>query len=273
MSRALAGAVALYGHLCGAQVRSQMQYRASFVMEATGSFLGNFAAFVAILIFFYRFKTIGGWSVPEVALLYGLVALPFGLTHLVGQGFDDFSQTIRMGTFDQVLLRPRAAALQVLGSQFQLRQLGRLAEAVLVSALALAWLAAPARWGLAQWAFAAWTTAAGVLFFMGLMLLRAAVCFWTVESIEAMNILTYGSVEMAQYPMHIFHEWLRRFFVYAVPLAFVNYYPALWLLGKPDPLGLPPWAPLAAFPLCALVFGVGLAAWRQGVRHYVSTGS
>ena len=57
------------------------------------------------------------------------------------------------------------------------------------------------------------------------------------------------------------------------PLAFVNFYPALFLLDKTDPFGLPSFMPFLAFPLCSLVLLVGMAFWRVGVRHYQSTGS
>ncbi|MCE7939390.1 ABC transporter permease [bacterium] len=271
--RRAGGAVALYGVLIAAQVRSQMQYKTSFVLEALGSFLGNVAEFAAILIFFQRFETIGGWRVPEVALLYGLVALPFAVVHLFGQGLDEFNQHIRQGTFDQMLVRPRTAFLQVLASKFQLRQLGRLGEGLLVLGLALWWLDAWRRWGASEWLLAGWTMVGGVLFFLGLMVFGATLCFWTVESIEAINILTYGGSEMARYPLHIFGDRLRRLFVYVVPLAFVNYVPTVALLDRPVPFGLPAWAPFASPLVCGLVLAGGMAAWRVGVRHYLSTGS
>lgn len=271
--RDLLDAAALYLRLIELQARGQMQYRASFLLQGGGVFLGSFVDFVAILLLFGRFRSIGGWTVPEVALLYSLVAVPFAITHIVGQGFDEFATTVRSGTFDQVLIRPRTAFMQILGSQFAVRQFGRLAEAGIVLGLALTGLGAVGTWGIGQWLFMGWSIAGGVLFFLGLMLVGATMCFWTIDSVEAINIFTYGGAEMAHYPMHIFGDWLRRVFVYLVPLAFVNYVPALWLLGKPDPLDLPAWAPLAAVPLCAAVFGVGLVCWSVGVRHYLSTGS
>src|SRR5256885_14819444 len=64
-----------------------------------------------------------------------------------------------------------------------------------------------------------------------------ALSFWTVESLEAANVLSYGSVEAAQYPLALYAQWFRRLLTFAVPLACVAYYPALAVLGKPDPLG------------------------------------
>jgi len=58
-----------------------------------------------------------------------------------------------------------------------------------------------------------------------------------------------------------------------IPMAFVNYYPALWLLDKPDPLGLPAWLAFLSPVVCLLVFAVGVRMWWIGVRHYQSTGS
>ena len=58
-----------------------------------------------------------------------------------------------------------------------------------------------------------------------------------------------------------------------IPLAFVTYFPGLYLLDKPDPLGFPAafqfLAPVVAFAFAALTGFV----WRTSVRHYRSTGS
>jgi len=60
---------------------------------------------------------------------------------------------------------------------------------------------------------------------------------------------------------------------FIVPLAFVNWYPALYLLDMPDPLGLPSWLQYAS-PAVALLAALAAAvAWRAGVRRYRSTGS
>ena len=58
-----------------------------------------------------------------------------------------------------------------------------------------------------------------------------------------------------------------------LPIAFVNWYPCLFLLGRPDPFGLPGWLQLAAPVPAALLLGLCALVWRAGVRHYESTGS
>ncbi len=79
----------------------------------------------------------------------------------------------------------------------------------------------------------AFTLVATFLFFYGLVILGAVMSFWTTESLEIMNMLTYGGVETAQYPMAIYQKYFQRFFTFVVPLAMVTYFPILAILGHP----------------------------------------
>ena len=73
--------------------------------------------------------------------------------------------------------------------------------------------------------------------------------------------------------MHIYGDWLRRLFTYVVPAAFLNYYPALYFLGKPDPFGLPAFASFLSPVAGGLVFLGAMRFWRFGLAYYASTGS
>ena len=66
---------------------------------------------------------------------------------------------------------------------------------------------------------------------------------------------------------------MRRLFTFVIPAAFVAYLPALALLGRDDPAGLPGWLSWCALP--AALFSVAAAGllWRTGLRQYVGAGS
>lgn len=263
--------LALYGRLLGAHVRGQMQYRVSFLLLLASNFTTTFAELIAVLILFGTFGEMAGWRVGEVAFLYGLVSIALALAELFGDGFDEVAAMIRLGQFDRVLTRPVPAFVQVMSTQFPLRQLGRLSQGALALGLAQAWVGI------------AWTPARALVFlsallatalvFFTVVVVGAAVCFWTTERTEAQNVFTYGGAELGSYPLHIYSPWLRAVFLYFVPLALTSYYPALFILGKPDPLGLPDWLPFTALPAGFLFFALGLLAWRAGLNHYQSTGS
>ena len=265
---------ALYRRLVGAQIRSQMQYRVSFIVDLLAQFIGTLVDFAAVWVFFTRVPTIGGWSLGEVGLLYGLSSVSFAFADMIVSGFDYMyfgPAMVRLGGFDQVLIRPVNPFLQVLASQFVLRRIGRIGQGILILVIALHLL--EVAWSPIQVVFAVITVVSGLLFFMGLFIFGSGVSFWTVESLEAMNILTYGGQFVTSYPVHIFQGWLRTIFMFIIPMAFVNYYPALWLLGKPDPLGGPPWLAFLSPLVCLAVFAAGVRMWWLGVRRYTSTGS
>ena len=107
-------AIRTYFVLALSDVRSQMQYRASFAMQTLGNFLASCVDFLGIAALFSSFGALQGWSLYEVAVLYGIVNLSFALAEGIGRGFDEFARTIREGNFDRVLLRPRGTLFQVL---------------------------------------------------------------------------------------------------------------------------------------------------------------
>jgi ABC-2 type transport system permease protein len=118
-----------------------------------------------------------------------------------------------------------------------------------------------------------WALLSGVCFFMGLIIIQATIAFWTVESLEIMNVLTYGGIETAQFPMTIYLPWFRKFFTFVVPLACVNYFPILLILEKPDPLGTTTLFQCLAPAAGILFLLIGVVFWNIGLRHYSSTGS
>src|SRR5690349_7413899 len=117
--------LSLYFRLIGARIRAQMQYKLSFWLELLGFALVTGMEFVTIAILLARFNSIAGWTIDEVALLYGLTTIALSLAEMVGRGFDaPFEQMMQQGTFDGILTRPLGSFFQVLAAEFQLRRLG-----------------------------------------------------------------------------------------------------------------------------------------------------
>lgn len=263
----------LYLRLLGVQLHSQLQYRFSFLLDLLATALMVLVEFASIALVFDRFGTIQGWTLGEVAFLYGLVEIAFGLMDMIFSGFDPphFGQAVRRGSFDQLLLRPVNITVQVLGSLLELRRLGKIAFGTAILAYGLQHTAIV--WTAAKLLYLPLVLAGMVCFFGGLFMIGATITFWTVDSIEVMNILTYGGSYVISYPMHIYEKWLRGFFTFLVPAIFLNYYPALYFLGRVDPLGYPAFAPFLAPFVGAGMLLLGRASWRWGIRHYQSTGS
>ncbi len=272
MIKSLREESALYLHLVGMQIRAQLQYKVDVTVNIVTYFLVALAEFAQILLVFGAFATLGGWHAGEVALLYAVTSIAFGLAELFGAGIDLFSDIIRKGEFDRMLLRPAGALLQVATSDFKLRRFGRITQGIVTLGIALALLGS-FQWTPDKLLVLALGILSGATIFIAVLLLGATLCFWTVETTELTNIATYGGREMLSWPLTIYHETLQRLFVFVVPLAFGTFIPACYLLGRPLPFGLPAELAFAA-PLVALGFALlACLTWRIGVRHYQSVGN
>lgn len=251
--------------------RTQLQYRASFVLQTLGSGLISVVEFLAIWALFDRFGRIAGWQLAEVAVFYGIVNMAWSITEAFARGFDQFAPLIKSGDLDRCLLRPRSIVLQVLGRECTLRRIGRFAQAALV--LGWGWHHQAIGFDVTRLLLASAAILSTGFLFAGLLVMQATLSFWTVESLEVMNALTYGGVQTVQYPLAIYPGWLKRFFIFVVPLGCVSYFPVVQILGRSDPLGAPAWVGWFS-PVIGVVFlGAGLAFWRLGLRYYKSTGS
>ncbi|WP_306345134.1 ABC-2 family transporter protein [Rhizomonospora bruguierae] len=160
---------------------------------------------------------------------------------------------------------------QLVLSDLQLRKVSRivLGAAVYVGAL----VAADLPWTPARVALAVVAPVAGTVFFTALFLVGASLTFWWIEAAELPNSFTYGGRDFTTYPVTVYGGWFRGLFAYGLGFAFVAYYPALALLGRADPLGLPAWVGWLSPLVAPVAAGAAAVVWRFGIRHYRSTGS
>lgn len=266
MKQRKTSAVRLYFHYISIQIRCMMQYKKSFWLTTLGQFLASFNAFIGIHFLFQRFHSLAGYTYGEVLLCYSIVLMDFSLAECVARGFDSFSKIVRQGTFDRIMTRPRNEILQVLGSTFELTRIGRMAQALLVLLYGTA--NAGIEWSFVRVLTLLLTVFCGTAVFSGIFLINAALCFFTLEGLEVINIFTDGARQYGQYPIDVYGKRMLRFCTFVIPYSLVQYYPLTYLTGRSDNILY------ALLPLAALLFLLPCnALWRYGVRKYKSSGS
>jgi ABC-2 type transport system permease protein len=261
----------LWRLLVVARMRAQWQYRTSFVLDVCASFVTSSLDFIAVLAIFTHLHALGGWSVQQVAFLYGAGGIGFAIADVFVSNLEKTSELVRTGQFDVVLIRPVGTLTQVMAGEVALRAIGKATQAVAVLAYAMA--GASIHWTVGRVAITLLIVICGALIFSAVWIAGSCIAFLTVDGGEATNAITYGGNFFTQYPLDVFGPWLRRFLGFAVPTAFVAYFPALYVLDKPMPSGLPGWLRFASPAVAFVALGAGHVVWRTAVRHYRSTGS
>ncbi len=268
----LADGLRAYRLIAAMWIRSTMTYRFSFAVTLLSNLVANFFDFVVILLMFTHVRGLGGFSFAEVAFLYGTTSTAFGLADLAFGQVSRLGRRVRDGTLDTLLVRPVPVLAQVAADRFALRRLGRTLQGLLVLVWSLVVLDGVA-WTPVTVAMVPLMVVTGTLIFGSVMVAGAAFQFWAQDGAEVVNSFTYGGNTLLQYPPSIFAGELVRGVVYVVPLAFVNWVPALYVLGREAPAGLPWWAAFASPPVAVVCTGLAGLAWRAGLRSYRSTGS
>ncbi|MCL2565557.1 MAG: ABC-2 family transporter protein [Defluviitaleaceae bacterium] len=256
----------LYMKFFSMHLKSQMQYKTSFYFTALGQFLASFTVFLGIYFMFSIFEEVEGFAFSEVLLSFAVMLMAFSLAEMFGRGFDLFPRMLGNGQFDRALVRPRSIIFQTLAMQMDFTRLGRAAQALIVLIYAIP--ASGVHWSPDRFFTLFLMIVCGSLIFFALFMIYAAFSFFTVEGLEFMNIFTDGGVQFGRYPFSIYGEGILRFLTFVIPLALVQYYPLLYLLGREDSL-LYMFAPLMGTIFLLPAYGF----FRFGLSQYKSTGS
>ncbi|CAD5953453.1 ABC transporter permease [Streptomyces cyaneofuscatus] len=260
-----------YGLIVGMWVRSTMAYRASFVMTTFGNLAATAFDFLTIVLMFTHVDALGGYTLPEVALLYGVSATAFGLCDLLLGSMERLGRRVRDGTLDTLLVRPVPVLAQVAADRFALRRIGRILQGLAVLVYALATL--DIAWTPLKVAMLPVMVISGAAVFGAVFVAGAAFQFVAQDASQVQSAFTYGGATLLQYPPTIFAKDLVRGVTFVVPLAFVSWLPTLYVLDRDYPLDLPQWVAFLAPVVAVAVGALAGLAWRAALRTYRSTGS
>lgn len=261
----------VYLSLLAASIAGQVAYRRSFLLEVAARFWVTALELVAVFVLFGHIGALGGFARAEVVYLYGVASVGLALAEMATDGINDMPELVRLGTLDALLVRPAPVLVQVLGRRCRMNHVGR----ALQGGLAIGWAlwTLPWRPGPVEVAMLPINLGCAVSVYAAIFVAEGATTIFTVQSGELFNAFSYGGVEMSRYPVSIYERWLRGIFLFAVPVGYVSYFPALVVLGHPDPLGFPAFvpytAPLVAAGFAALVGGY----WSFALARYRGTGS
>lgn len=256
----------LYLKYLSMHLKSILEYKKIFILSVISQIATSLFALTAIFFLFNKFGNIKGYTFDNVLICFSISFLGFSLAEAFFRAFDEFDKMIGNGEFDRILVRPRNLILQVLGTEIMFEKFGRAFAALTICIIVV--VNNPMLISFDKLIVLFFMIVGSVVIYSSLMILKAGITFFTTQSLEIMNIFTDGSRDLAQYPLDIYQEWVRKFFTYILPLALVNFYPLQYLIGNTDNILF------GMLPVFSLLFIIPcLAVWKIGVRKYKSTGS
>ena len=247
-------------------IKSDLQYKMSFILTFISQFFVFFGYYFTILCLFDKFSNIKGFTIYEVLLTFAVIQFGFAFCETFFRGIDKFDDLIVQGSFDRLLLRPRNILLQVFCEKVELVKISRLLQAIVILIIAI--INIEVTWNIEKILTLLFMIISSVFIFLSIFILTASYCFLTVKGLEVRNVLTDGSKHMAQYPIGIFKKGFVSFFTFIIPFGFVNYYPLLFILGKEtNKLSI-------ISPLITIIYLIpSIIIFYKGIKRYSSVGS
>jgi ABC-2 type transport system permease protein len=264
--------ISIYGKLVGIAIKSMTQFRADFLIGIVGIMVMNGVNLLAIGVILGRFHDLAGWTVWEIVFLYGLWMTGNSLYSLLFFHLSYLDEYIVQGALDQFLSRPVSPFLQLLAAEVNVNGVADIIFGLTCLVLAITNL--NLHFDVGQWLFLGVMLVSGALIELGITLALSSVAFWTSRSqalVYAVNQVNWNMTQ--QYPLEMFGTGFRVLVTCFIPVAFINYYPARWLLAKTAPGD--PWYFLSFLSpvVAAVLLAIAALVWRKGLRQYNSTGS
>ncbi len=257
----------LFFILLKASIKSQMQYKANFIISSLVSGLTIFSDFLLIAILLLKFENILDWTLYEVAIIYSIIEFGFGSYRLFFNGLDNFEDLIITGKFDALLIRPISTLLHVMIQRFDLRRIGIIIQSLAVGIFGIA------NSNLHENKY--FLLLYGLLLFSSFIItvsinvILATIAFWTGKNKDIVVLAFYSTRVAASFPLEIYNQFIKFLLTFIIPFSTSAYYPILFITKKSENV-LFLFAPLMAI---ILIVPFALCFWSYGTKKYRSSGT
>ena len=252
--------------------RGRLQYRMDSVVATLAVFVREAANIIVIYLALLKFDKINGWNIDEMLFLFSILFLTYAIVVALFADLRDFSCMIREGRFDRLMVRPRGLLFQlILNNADVLAAFGHGTLGILLFLISAGRVGIV--WDVPTIVYYISAIIGGVLIQGGIFIFFSALSFYFVETNSIREIFYWNMRKFAGYPISIYSKVIQMLMIYVVPFAFVNYFPAQYLLRKED-MALYPDIYMYMAPIVGVIIYVfAYGFWRISVKRYTSTGN
>lgn len=253
-------------------IRGRLQYRVDSLVAALAVFVRESTNIIVIYLALLKFDKINSWNINEMLFLFSILFLTYAIVVALFADLRDFSCMIREGRFDRLMVRPRGLLFQlILNNADVLATAGHGTLGILLFVFSAGRVGI--HWDIPTILYYVSAIIGGVLIQGGIFIIFSALSFYFVETGSIREIFYWNMRKFAGYPISIYNKLIQMIMIYVVPFAFVNYFPAQYLLRKEDMVLYN-----ESYMYIAPLVGVGIYVlayifWRISVKRYTSTGN
>lgn len=262
----------LIGMYTKTTAKAWFQYRVDAVLKSLAVFLRESTGIIVIWFTLIKFNNLNGWDIYEMLFLFSLLFLTYGIMIIFFTGLRDFGNTVRNGSFDRFILRPRGLLLQIIFANsdwFAAIGHGGLGLVLFLISAGKVGIS----WNIYNALYYIFTVAGGVLIQGAVFLFLATLNIYLLQTDSLKELIYWNMRKFAGYPISIFHKAIQFFMIYVMPFAFVNYFPAQYLLRKEDMHEYPEIFMYLTPAIGIAMYLLAYLFWQFSIRFYKSSGN
>jgi len=226
------------------------------------------SVYIVIWATMRMFDMLEGFTVYQIVFLYSLDLLSYSIAQFLFQRFWWMDDLVSDGTFDEYLTRPISPFLLFIGKNTQFGYLGHMTISAVVLGISIIQMDIVVNIGML------------LVMVLGAVMIQAAItivpaclAFVFIKTDQLSYMLLGSFREYIMYPITIYPSFIRLALTVVVPMAFINYFPAIYLMGKDSGGVFFGYIPVIVVFVGILAAGVCVLFWKLGLRSYKSSGS
>lgn len=238
-------------------IMRQMVNKVTFITNILFMILNNASFIVQWLILFSIRDEIGGYTLKEVILLWGVASGVFGVSHILFYKAFEIPDLIINGKLDTFLVQPKNVFLSVITSDSSISAIGDLIYAYICLII----------YGITLKNFILFTIflIAGGIILTAFVSILGSICFWITKGDTLADSLSNVMINFATYPGTIFKGAIKLILYTVIPVGIANYLPVDTILN----FNIVNFIYIIVFAIVITV--LAFAIFNKGLKRYSSS--
>lgn len=238
-------------------IMREMVNKVTFVTNIIFMMLNNASILVQWVILFHLREEVGGYTMKEIMLLWGMTAASYGLSHVLFARVFSLPELIISGKLDAYLVQPKNVLLGIMTSATNVSAIGDFLYGLVVIGIFCSDVN-----GLYLFPLFVLT---GTVIFVAYALLLGSLSFWFVRMDMLSGQMMMGMISFATYPDGIFKGASRFLLYFIIPVGMAIYHPVHVMISF-DMRRL-----LTVLAYAFLLGTAAVTAFYRGLRRYSSS--
>ncbi len=238
-------------------IMREMLNKVTFLSNILFMVLNNATFLIQWTILLSLREDVGGYTMREILILWGLAASSHGLSHVLFARVFSLPELVINGKLDAYLVQPKSVLLGVMTSSTSASAIGDVVYGFLLLCLSGC--------GFGGFCLFLLFTVTGAVVIIAFALLLGSLSFWFVRADVLQNNLVNGMISFATYPDGIFEGPVRFLLYRVIPVGMAIYQP-VHVIAAFEPHAL-----LEVVGYAALLMTVAVFVFYRGLRRYSSS--